>query len=88
TPEHREVVGREARRIAAEVLRCDGATKGEELVARFAQQLSALETARGRPAQRIAEVMVERLERKEDLQRHPEKLAASILPTGFRSLMA
>ena len=32
--------------------------------------------------------MLERLERREDLQRHPEKLKAALWPTGFRSLDA
>lgn len=85
---HELWAGREARRIAIELLRTEGPVRGPELLARFAEQLSAVETRRGLPARRLSEVMVQRLDRREDLQKHPEKLAATILPTGLQALDA
>lgn len=78
--------GREARRVARDLLNLDADLSGEELVARFAQQLSAIETRKSRPARKLAELMFERLERRDDLHRHPEKLKAALWPTGFRAL--
>lgn len=77
---------REARRIATDVLQADADMRGAELVGDFARRLSAVETRSGRPARKLAQVMFERLERREDFQRHPEKLEQEIWRTGFHAV--
>lgn len=77
---------REAKKIAAEMLRSDLDVRGEEFVATFAQRLSAIETRRARPSRRLSEVMFERLERREAIQKNPALLTDHLWSTGFRSL--
>jgi replicative DNA helicase len=76
---------REARRVATDLLQADADLTGAEVVSDFARRLSAIETRRGRPAQKLAEVMLGRLERREDFQRHPEKLQQELWRTGFHA---
>lgn len=77
---------RETRRICAEAARSDRDVGGEEFVAWVAERLSAIETKRGRPAQKLASLMFQRLERLEDYQKHPEKL--QVWRTGYAALDA
>lgn len=77
---------REAKKIAAEMLRSDMDVRGEEFVATFAQRISAIETHRAKPSRRLAEVMFERLERREAIQKNPALLTDSLWPTGFARL--
>ncbi len=77
---------RAAKAIALEMVRSDLDVSGEEFVGRFAERLSAIETKRGRPARMLAEVMYERLERREAIQKNPELLLT--WPTGFGQLDA
>jgi replicative DNA helicase len=77
---------REAKRIAADMLRSDLDCSGEEFVGRFAERLSAIETKRSRPPRRLAEVMFSRLERREAIQKNPGLLQA--WATGFPVLDA
>lgn len=77
---------REARRIASDLLRSEADVRGAELVSDFARRLSAVETRSGRPARRLGEVMLERLERREEFQRHPEKLSREVWRTGFHAV--
>jgi replicative DNA helicase len=78
---------REARRIMAEALRSDRDESGEEFVGRIAEGLSAIETRRGKPARRLAEILMKRLERIEACQQDPS-LVPDVWPTGFASLDA
>jgi replicative DNA helicase len=76
---------REAKRVMVEALRSDRDESGEEFVGRVAEALSAIETRRGQPMQRLAQAIFQRLERAQKYQDHPE-LAPEVWPTGFASL--
>lgn len=77
---------REAKRVAMEMLRADLDESGEEFVGRFAQRLSAIETRNAKPVQKLGDVVFKRLERREELQKHPEMVQA--WPSGFNQLDA
>jgi replicative DNA helicase len=79
---------REAMRIAKDVLNCEIDLSGEEFVGRFAERLSAIESRRAVPARKLGELMFERLERRELIQRNPEMLATTVWPSGFSVLDA
>jgi replicative DNA helicase len=78
---------REARRVMADALRSDRDESGEEFVGRIAEALSAIETRRGTPMRRLAQILFGRLERIEKYQAHPE-LVPDRWPTGFAGLDA
>jgi replicative DNA helicase len=59
---------------------------GEEFVGSFAERLSAIECRRSKPIRSLAEIAFARLERREEIQKHPELLQA--WPTGYGVLDA
>lgn len=75
---------REARKVAAEMIRCELDISGEEFVGRFAQRISAIETKHARPAQKLAQVAFRRLERRDAIQKNPAMIQA--WPSGFNQL--
>lgn len=77
---------REAKRIARELMAAPPDVSGAELVARFAERLSAIETRSAKPPKRLAEEMFARLERRERIQKDPSLLQA--WPSGFPVLDA
>jgi replicative DNA helicase len=76
-------------KVAAREVLADRDTNGQQLAARLAQRVTALETARGRPARRLQDFVWERLEALE-AQRVAAQEGRSPLtdriPTGFNRL--
>lgn len=77
---------REAKRVAKEMLTRELDVAGEEFVGEFAKRLSAIETKSARPARRLSEIMLARLDRREAIQKNPTLLQA--WATGFETLDA
>ena len=77
---------RAAKRAMLEALRESLDCTGEEYVARVAERLSAIETKRSRPAQRLGKLMLARLDRREEIAKNPALL--QLWPTGYSALDA
>ena len=76
--------GREARRVATDLLRLDPSTSGDQLVGQFSRRLAAIESKQVAEVKSLAEVMVDRLTTFQAIAADPD--AQEYWATGFRLL--
>jgi replicative DNA helicase len=77
---------RAAREIASAILNDAADMDGAEFVARYAEKLSAIETARGAAPRKLGEIVYSRMEELEREYKNPDVVPTDYFPTGFSKL--
>jgi replicative DNA helicase len=76
--------GREARRVATDLLRLDTTTAGDQLVGQFSRRLASIESKKVADVKSLAEIMVDRLATFQSIAANPN--AVEYWATGYRQL--